>query len=198
LLGLGANPEAGVIPVGRGRLIYLKRSPTEISKDAAGGDWLVDHIKAGSKTFPWKSSSSLILDRGPYVVAAGMDETKDPAVTLNGRFIDLFDPQLGVLRTVEMSPDSRHFLVDVDKFRGNVIAASGGVTVATSGSHSWKGTIEGIAETNAVMVLRIPKKPSTATVDGQSITDSKYDEENHLLWLRFPNSPTPRQVQVEY
>jgi hypothetical protein len=197
-LGVGRSPAEGVTEVGRGRLIYLKRSPTELSKDPLGGDWLIDEIKIDAKTFPWRSSSSCVLDRGPYVVAAGMDESPDPPRSLMGRFVDLFDPSLNVVTEVDLTPDSRHFLVDLNKFRGDVVASSGEVIVTGSDEHSWNGTLEGISSTNAVLLLRIARMPTTVTVDGQPVADMSYEDADHLLWLRFSNSPTPRRIQVSF
>ncbi len=196
--GEGESETERVQLIGRGRLIYLKRSPTDISRDSKGADWLIAQIKTNSKSFPWRDSSSLILNRGPYVVAAGMDESSSVTTTLKGPFIDLFDPELKVQNTVTLSPDSRHFLIDLTRFRGEVVAASGQVKTTTSDSHSWSGTLEGVADTQAVLLLKIGHEPTTVTVGGRVTSDTSYDSANHLLRIRFANQPRPQRVEVRF
>jgi len=197
-LGVGANPAEGVTAAGKGRLLYLHRSPTEISHDAGGSKWLADQVRTNAKNLDWKESSSLVLRRGPYVIAAGMDETDQPAQTLSGKYIDLFDPGLKVMDGIELSPASRHFLIDLSLYKRALIASAGGVEQTASTSRTWEGTIEGISDTPCILLLRAPAKPKAATLNGQPIADQSYDEANHLLWLRFPNQSTPQKIKVDY
>ena len=139
-----------------------------------------------------------MLDRGPYVIAAGMDESKQSVTKLTGSFVDLFDPDLKVATEVDLTPGSRHFMVDLDKFRGEVIASSGRLIKLSSDDHSWRGTLDGIEPSKAIVLLRSPRKPASVTVDGVALDDTSYDSATHLLWLRFANSSTPRIVQVSY
>jgi len=197
-LGVGADPAEGVTTVGKGRLIYIKRSPNDISRDANGSDWLAAAIQKDTANLPWKESSSLVLRRGPYVVAAGMDESKSPVQTLKGSYVDLFDPALEVQKDVVLGPSSRHFLIDLAKYKAPVVASAGEVTGATMDGHQWQGSIEGISKTTAVLLLRMPKKPTSATLNGTAIADQTYYAENRLLRLRFPNQPRPQKVVVSY
>ena len=69
-------------------------------------------IRAGLE---WKESNHLALRRGPYVIGAGLDESvAGAAKELKGRFVDLFDPELKVRRTVALQPGTRAFLLDLD------------------------------------------------------------------------------------
>lgn len=198
LLGVGEEPSEGMHQVGRGRLIYLKKSPTALSLDPKGGNWLIDQIRRGSASFPWRASSSFVLERGPYVVASGMDETTGPPRVLHGDFVDLFDPSLSVIHDVTLGTDSRHFLVDLSKFRGTVVASAGKVVPEASADHGWSGTVEGIAQTNGVLLLRVPRAPKSATIDGQPLSVSRYDPANHLVWLKFSNTGSPRAIPVSF
>jgi hypothetical protein len=198
MLGVGRSPLEGTTQVARGRLIYIKKSPTSLARDSKGADWLVDQIKSQTPSIRWDESSSLILKRGPYVVAAGMDESTSPLQTLNGNFVDLFDPELKVQTQISLDPGSRHFLVDLDRFRGEVVASAGSLVKTSSDRHSWNATLEGMASTNAIVLLRVAKKPTELTVDGQPLADSVFDEANRLLWLRFPSSVVPRQIHLGF
>lgn len=197
-LGLPRTPVEGIHGVGKGELLFVKRSPTDISRDEQGSDWLADRVRFNVKNFDWKESAALVLRRGPYVVAAGLDETDSPRQRLKGNFVDLFDPKLEAVHDLELSPSSRHFLVDLDRFRGSIVASAGQVFELESNSKLWKGTIEGIADTPSVLLLRSSKRPKGATLDGAPIKDLTYDAARRLLWLRFPNAAKPQTVEVSY
>jgi hypothetical protein len=197
-LGVGRNPAEGTMSVGKGRLIYLKKSPTAISHDPQGSQWLADQIRREAKNLRWAESSSLVVRRGPYIVAAGMDETPAQARTIKGRFVDLFDSKLAFTRSVDIGPSSRHLLIDLNKIKSPLIASAGSVTDMTSDAHSWSGTVEGIARTQCVVLLRAPSAPKSVTLNGAALADQSYDAENHLLWLRFENNSAPQKVSVSY
>jgi len=53
----------------------------------------------------WRETNYLRLERGPYVIAAGLDESVgDAPKTLRGRFVNLFDPELNVRSEVVLAP----------------------------------------------------------------------------------------------
>lgn len=197
LLGVSREPEE-VTPVGRGRLVFLRRSPTDLSRDPKGAEFLAGRVRADAPGLSWKVSSAFVLRRGPYVIAAGLDETDLPTRTLRGHFVDLFDPELRPLDEVELSPSSRHFLVDLDRFKGPVIAAGGRVEQVASDAHGWKGTIEGISDVPDVLLLRVPGNHVDATLEGQAIRDARFDPARHLLWLRFPSKARPQLVEISF
>ena len=197
-LGVGRNPAEGVTRIGRGRLVYMKASPAALSRAKDGAARLAATVRRAAANLDWRESSSLVLRRGPYIVAGGMDETDSPVTTLRGEYVDLFDPELKVLTTATLGPDARHLLVDLKRFKGNVIAVSGECKPMRSGRGTWMGTVEGIADTPGILLLRAPGKPKTVTLDGARLTDTTYDAKSGLLWLRFPNGATPRRIEVAY
>jgi len=184
--------------VGKGVVVYLRRSPTSIAHDPAGSTWLAEKVKANIGRLRWDESSSLVLRRGPYVVAAGLDESDSAPGAIRGRFVDLFDQDLKCVDLVAVQPGSRHLLIDLDKFKGQVIAASGSITQAHSDARSWSGLIEGIANTPGVIMLKIRARPQTASIDGQDLAIAQYDSNRHIVWLRFPMRANPQKVTVTY
>lgn len=198
-LGLSADPSEKVSLVGKGRLVYLKKSPNrDISRQASGPAWLVKEVQESTPNFPWKESSALVLRRGPYIVAAGLDETNSPSQTLKGNFIDLFDPELRVQSDLFLEPSSRHLLVDLAKYRKTVVASSGMVVEAKNDSKGWLGSQEGISGTPGVLLLRVAKKPAQVTVGGKSIDSFRYDAKFRLLWINFDNQPRPQSISISY
>lgn len=198
LLGLDRSTRPGATSVGAGQVIFIERSPTSLSKDRQGGDWLFDQVRSLSKQFDWPTSPSMVLRRGPYVIAAGMDETDKPAKALQGSFVDLFDPELKVTNALLLGPNSRHFLVDLKQYKGAVIAASGRASAIKFDRHTWEADFEGISDTNAVVLLRTRRRPSAVNVAGQPTTNWTYDDSSHLAWLHFTNAATPRHLKVSW
>ncbi len=196
-LGLSRDHTAPSQSVGKGRLVFIPKSPNvDSSRQTRGDAWLVGEVKKYVPNVDWKESSAVVLRRGPYIVAAGMDETESPVQTLRGKFIDLFDPTFKVQSEVVCGPSSRHLLVDLAKFKGAVIASGGYAHTLVSNSKRWRGTVEGISDTNAVLVLRTSGKPREVTVNGKPIKDVVYDETHRILRLKFPNKPSPQEVDV--
>ncbi|HEY0866719.1 MAG TPA: hypothetical protein VGE01_05055 [Fimbriimonas sp.] len=197
-LGLLQSHSAEVTEVGKGRLVYLRKSPNmDSSRQKEGDRWLAEKVRTLAKGFDWKESSSLALRRGPYIVAAGMDETESPERTLRGNYVDLFDPSLKVLTDIRLGPGARHFLVDLDRHPGPVVASAGQTIQMESTAKRWVGTIEGQAETDAVLLLKVPSEPKSATVGGKPVVFD-YDIERRLVWLRFPNTPRPERIELTF
>lgn len=196
-LGVGRNPAQELTTVGKGRLLFLKASPnTDISRKADGPKWLTDKVRAAATNLKWSETSSLVLRRGPYVVAGGMDETDSPQQTLRGEYVDLFDSTLAVKKDIVLGPQARHLLVDLAKFRRPVIASAGYVHQERSDTKGWTGSIEGIGDTPSVVLLRVASAPKSVTLDGVAIRDQSYDAARKLLWLRFPNRTVPQKIDV--
>jgi len=198
-LGLSRTHAEELTSIGRGRLLYLRKSPNiDVSRQANGSAWLAEKVRAAAKNLEWKETSALVLRRGPYVVASGMDESPSPSQTLTGEFIDLFDPKLRVQNRVELGPTTRHLLVDLSKYRRPVVASAGYVHQTASTRSAWRGTIEGIGDTQGVLLLRVPSPPKSASVDGKTVPIGEYDPARRLLWLRFPLKSTPQAIDVAF
>ncbi len=197
-LGLDATPKEGNYPVGKGHLLFLSRRPSLIAKDTFGGKLFYDLVARETKEMDWKVQGSLALRRGPYVVSAGMDETSAPRPLFTGHYVDLFDPELKVQNQVAVGAGSRNFLVDLTRFKGNVIACAGQLMNEHEEKGKWSATVEGISETPGMVLVRMPKEPTKVTVDGEPMKNLKYDDKEKLVWIRFNNMPHPRKIEVEY
>ena len=198
LLGVSRDAKEGSYPVGKGKLVYLSRSPSLIARDAFAPKLFVDLVKRETPEIGWRSQGSIALRRGPYVAFAGLDEAETPGVPLRGRFVDLFDPELRVQNTIVAAPDLRAFLVDLDLYTKPVIACAGSLTEEKLTGNAWTGTVEGIADTPGVLLLRLPHVAKSVRVNGGPLTDFKTDEKNGLTWVRFGNTAGPRTIEVAF
>ncbi len=198
-LGVGRDPSQEFTRVGQGRLLYLKKSPSiDLSHHADGAKWLAEKVRGAATNLKWTESSALVLHRGPYIVAAGMDETESPRQTLKGEFVDLFDSALKIRTEIPLRAGARHLLIDLAKYTRPVIASAGYVNQDESSAATWRGTVEGIGDTPGVILLRVPSEPKSVTIDGKSVFDRRYDVARRLLWLRFPNRSEPQAVEVRF
>src|SRR6202042_2278192 len=121
-----------------------------------------------------KETNALVLRRGPYVVAAGLDQdqggseqTSVHPVTVSGDLINLFDADLSETSEVAVQSGTRAFLLDVNFFKSStprILAASAKIMAehASPGSLAFKA--EGIDQTNAVVRILSTNPPREITV----------------------------------
>ena len=208
-LGFGAASsealaKATPLPVRHGAVIWLRRDPPTLVAQPEAEIPLIDAVRRGAARcgLKWRETNYLQLRRGPYTVAAGLDESiPGSAAQLHGRFVNLFDPELRVRQTVELSPGSRYFLLDLDAVRERgprVLAAACKTLIAKAEPHSLVLSVEGVADTPAVALLRITKAPRSVFLKNKALSDWEYSASEHLLWLRFANAPEPQELTVNF
>ena len=199
-----AKPDEPAWAFGKGRVTWLRKNPATLAASAEGADLVVSTVRQAAEAvkLTWRETASLILRRGPYVVAAGLDEsiTTGPKVLI-GNFVNLFDSELRVLKDVRIEPASRYFLRDLDATQQKdpqlIAAACRAMPIqAAAKSHSF--LVEGAAETSAVLLLKTTSPPHSVTLDGQTIGGITYSKEAGLLWLRFPNEARPRTLTLNF
>jgi hypothetical protein len=152
---------------------------------------------------PYHETAHLVLRRGGYVVAAGLDEslTVAPRV-LRGHFINLFDAGLPVLEAVTLAPGSRHLLLDLDRPRPDgpsVVASACKVLGAErTGRGSFRFYAEGPETIQAVARVVLPTAPVEVTLDENPMKGDAWtwDARTGCLLLRFTNSATGRWVEI--
>ncbi|GAA3953376.1 hypothetical protein GO495_31705 [Chitinophaga oryziterrae] len=62
----------------------------------------------------WQTKNNFILDRGPYKIVSVLDENTDKTpVSIKGKMIDLFDPELPVINEKIINPGEQAFLYTI-------------------------------------------------------------------------------------
>jgi hypothetical protein len=120
---------------------------------------------------------------------------------LRGRFVNLFDPQLRVQRSVTLAPAARFFLLDLEAAElkePRVLASACKTLPVKKEVHSLTLAVEGVAGTPAIVLLHAPEPPRAVTLAGQPCGQYQYSASERLLWIRFPNDSRPRELEVEY
>lgn len=186
------------IRTGKGSVIWLRENPVSFALNPHGDTRLAEVVQAAAASagLTWMETNYLALRRGPYWIGAGLDESIDsPAKTLTGRFINLFDPQLRLLPTVTLTPNSRYFLLDLDALKPTtprLLASACKALPLTTEKDNLSWTVEGVADTPAIVLIATAKPPRSIQLDGTELTDFTYSPGDGLLHIRFPNESRPR------
>ena len=193
-----------LVPVGRGGVIWLRERPADLTTSPEGADKIVSLAKLASQTAgeKWRETNYLLLRRGPYVVASGLDEpmSADPH-RVPGRFVNLFDAELQVVNDVSIVPGSRWFLLDLDAAqtgKTHLLASACRSVLKEQTAHQITFNVEGVGDTPAIALLESPKAPQSVTLDGKPVTQFDYSSHEKLLWIHFLNDAAPHELSVHY
>ncbi len=190
---------------GKGRVLWLRRNPVEFTAGAEAEQMLVQTVKKAVDVakVSWRETNHLLLRRGPYVIAAGLDDSvaAEP-LELSGKFVNLLDPELEVRKRISVAPKTRYFLLDLDREGGRrplVLASACKSLVTQDEPGKLVLTVEGVEGTPAVILLYWPgAKPGSITLESKPLEVSRYSSSDHLVWLRFSNQSYPRELEVSY
>jgi len=203
-LGRARSVKPGLHRIGKGVLLYRGENPAKLAEDPRGDVTLVkavQEILRGTRV-QWRETSHLQLRRGPYLIAAGLDESIDaPPRAVRGQFIDLFDPELRLQTGVALEPGRRILLLDLAQVPAGpprVLAGACKTFQATNEPNQFRFFIEGIAKTPGIVLLRVPGAPQSAALNDEPLELSRYDAGASLLWLQFTNLARPRESRVRF
>lgn len=205
-LGAGAkDPGEKPVKVGKGVVAWLRRNPAALAAKPDGDSELLSCVTGAAKSIGLevKETNYLLLRRGPYVVASGLDESiAGNSKEIRGRFVNLFDPELQVQKTISLTPASRLFLLDLDAASEKgprVLASACKALTLKQDRNALELAVEGVGDTPAVVLVSAPKKrPNSVALEGVPVQNCDYDGANHLLWIRFKNEPSPRRLVLNF
>ncbi|MEV6286087.1 hypothetical protein [Kribbella sp. NPDC051770] len=179
---LGADRSNPTIqPVGKGRVQFLNARPADFTEQPAA---LVAALEALTKDAGrrWTPTNWLAVQRGPYLIGAVLHGTH----TIEGSYVDLLDPQLGIVTGRELEPGAVTWLRDLTYDDSPVIASAGRIT-------DWHRDATGIRFTceapRGVEVL-------TALRTSKPVEGHRYDSETGVLWVRHPGDPGGTEIHL--
>jgi len=203
-LGLESGA-TGAHRVGHGMVVYSALSPAALTYRPDGADTvrLLARSAADAVKLPWIQSGAIVLRRGPYIVASGLDELKKGITSspLRGRFIDLFGSDLPIVNTVEIAAGRRLLLYDLDAVQSDtpkVVAAACRVDDERSTPTTLRFNASGIADTRAVVRIVARSKPTQVRVGGKAIDPAQIDFADGCLRLSFQNSVDKMPIEVRF
>lgn len=192
------------VSVGKGFVTWLRKDPAALAAATDGDSILVTAVQEAATRLglEWKETNYLLLRRGPYVIAAGLDESiPGEPMAVRGRLINLLDPELRLHASVTLAAGSRLFLLDLDKMPAGSprLLASAGRALAVQGdSAKLSLTVEGVAGTPARVLIQAPAAPRSVILDGQKVDSFEYSAAQRLLWVQFMNQAATRKVEVDF
>ena len=199
-LGLTAQTAPGTYKVGKGNLIFDPSSPAAMTRNLAGARQVMflaqQAIELSGGTL--EMSNAMILHRGPYIIAAGIEESSNQSAMLPGPLVDLFDPNLAVIPSAQIDPGSRRLLLKIEEANSGreprILAAAAKITNARSVEGAFSFDAEGPAGTEAVVRVAFPRGAvevlDTGTT-GMSPPRMTWDAPSQTVLIRFMNAPSP-------
>lgn len=202
LLGLPKHFAEGTTKCGNGYVVAVNTNPSRFAE--AGADAELRSIASKAyKLLPrgasaWRQQNYILLRRGPYVIAAVLDESiSDAPLRLQGTFINLFDPQLPVVKDFTIRPGERALLLDLDRTpqsKPAVLASASRIYNAHSSKGIFRFQSVGPKGVRCVTAVRMPNKPACVKATSENGAQStafeqQWDSENRVLWLKYDNSP---------
>jgi len=205
---LGINVTDGVIQyqAGKGKVFLIRKDPKELVIQTNGDvEFLAMVKKAYEKNAKELiTKNNFVLERGPFTIAAVLDEVNKEPLILNGQFIDLFNPALPILNQKIIQPGTQAYLYDVNraenKNKPQVLAAASRVTNEVVTKKEYSFTAKGAAKTNNMMRILLRAKPTDITVktEGKDLTliQNVWDEKSNTLLLGFENYSEGVEVNI--
>jgi hypothetical protein len=208
---LGIRPDAGVHVVGKGRVYIVRLDPKEMVMGAGQDSGFVRTAETAYRSAtgkPLELKNWLYLERGPYTIAAVMDESvSTEPLTIKGPVIDLFDPNLPVLARKVVRPGEQTYLYALarvsDKRQPRVLCAASRTyeEKRTPGMYSF--IARSPLGTQNVMRILLPSRPKAIEVGGVKLdaadkAENDWDAVSHTCLLRFVNDNRGVSVRISY
>ena len=193
-VGLQPDQASGKYSFGSGHVYVERKRPSYFSRSSENADEyrkLVAEasLEAGVKFI---ERNYFLKKRGPYLLAATLEESiSDAPLTLNGSFVNLFDPNLTIQNEVTVNCGERAWLLDLDQ----VTAKAPTVLASSCRIESLNNKEEDvIVETTspsgicASTLIKLESQPSAILVDGAPAENVRWDEISKTLFFQFQST----------
>ena len=200
-----ASEASTPVSVGKGAVMWLQENPVQFALSTEGDARLTAAVQKAAATagLDWKETNYLALRRGPYVIGAGLEESVSGAPkVLQGRFVNLFDPELKVQSAVTLTPGMRVFLLDLAASKPatepRLIASACKAKSTHCDEHLASWTVEGVGDTPGVLLVADGKAPKTVRLDEKELSSFNYDAAEGLLHVHFANDAHSHELKIEF
>lgn len=189
---------------GQGEVIWLRESPARMAASKGGDSQLIEATKQAVSFIKgqWAEKNYLMLRRGPYVIAAGLDDSMGGETKIvRGHFVNLFDSTLSVQDHVSLTAGSRFYLLDLDWIQTNspaVLAASCRVIPLKQSDKKFSFYVEGVSHTPAIILMKTDEPPSSIRLGFWKLKNFSYSANDKLLRIYFTNKAKQRKLSVVF
>ncbi len=197
---LGAA-DPGVEPVrsGQGWVAHLATAPESLARSAEGCEHLLAAARALARHvgLAWGQGEAWSVERGPYVVAAVLDEgvTARP-LELDGWFVNLFDARLDPVSNPTLAPGQVGLWARVPEAGSpapRLLVAQGRTEPPSWDGQTFSFRVGGPAGTTCGVRLYLPRRVREVTVTGsdggRQVLACDWHAESSTAAIRFPNRP---------
>lgn len=208
-LGLNEPFNAGEYAVGNGKVSIIRRDPKEFVLEK---DKDTDFVTAIKKLYDMKGAklefkNHFSLTRGPYEIVSVVNENENQSpFTMKGKFIDLFDPEIPVLKEKQVNPGEQSFLYNIGRVKDpktpQVLATAARVYEEKRSKNEYSFVAKSPLNTTNVMRVLLPskaKKIEVTDASGNAIqSESSWDDFSSTCYLKFENNPDGVSVKLSW
>jgi hypothetical protein len=205
-MGMGRQPQEGEHTVGEGAVLFERTNPTDLSRSNAGAKQVRDSVRRAlvihGESADYKESNLLKIKRGPYLIAHALDETdNEQPVVFQGLYIDLFEADLPLRRTVELKPGEDCLLYDLnfDKAIDDsaIVVSSSRIRDEQREKDRYVFVSESPSNMTVSTLVRSLAKPHRVTVGGAEAA-FHHDSEAGIVLLRYPGIPQGIEIILQW
>ncbi len=209
-LGIVKDSAEGEYACGKGMVYVLREDPKDFvlkaNNDQKYFSMIEKAYKVASKGSSLEIKNSFYLERGPYVIASAVDESVSAnPLKINGLYIDLFDPELPVVKTKTVNPGEQSFLYSLKgiKNQPKVLCGASRIYDEVSKEHLYTFVAKSPENTTNVSRVYLPGKPKKVVIKnhlGQEMKDASYlwDSQSKTCLVKFENNPEGVSVQINW
>ncbi len=198
LMGIRAGASEGQYSYGKGTVYIMRHDPKEYVLSEGGDSRFVETVgklyRDSAKAGEMNMKNSFYLERGPYTIAAVMDESvSDEPLTVTGTLVDLFDPELPVYTSAQIMPGHQGYFIDIDRVdhgKAQVLAGSSRAEDEQRTGSSYSFTAKSPIDTDGISRVLLPEKPTSITINGEEVSGSaSWDAGSSTCLITYDNSP---------
>lgn len=199
-------------PVGKGVVHVFRENPKDFVVKKENDEAFIELVKSAyeldAKAGKLEFKNYFHLTRGNFEIAAVLDESinEDP-LTLKGMFIDLFDPQIPVIKKKVVKPGEQTLLLNIERIKNKniprVLASASRISNEYIEDNTYSFESKAPLFTTNVMRILLPKKAKTIQVTNR-IEDKKiaykyhWDEVSKTAFVTFENNPKGIVVKLDW
>ena len=199
---LGVPAEQGLYSVGSGIVAVYRISPARITfTEEAAENWkqFVSGVIPGG--IQWRNHFQ--MQRGPYRIACVMEECGNDPLVIQGRFVDMLNPNLPVVTEKVLLPGDNALLFDLDSIREEpvrVIGTSARIFSLEKFDSGYNIRCKAAANITVSTRLKLERQVETATAmdeEGRTVpVKVTWDQETSTVLLTFESTNSMTDITL--
>jgi len=187
--------------VGKGAVYILRKNPKKFVLQKGGDSHYLNLVKKAyegdAKSGKLQFKNHFYLERGPYCIAAVMEESTDhEPLIVQGPVIDLYSPDLPILNKKIVYPGQQAFLYNLKRplpvKKPKVLASAARIYNEIFNDNHYRFTAKSPAKTINAMQISLPRKPKSIHIKDTnnkkySLIKSEWNNDTKTLFLKFEN-----------